>query len=33
VCEDILPPDVNRSLAKRVFNGDLSVYEAVKHYR
>jgi hypothetical protein len=33
VCENILPPDVNRSLAKRVFNGELSIYEAVQHYR
>jgi len=33
VCEDILPPDVNRSLANRVFNGELTVYDAIKTYR
>lgn len=33
VCEDILAPDVNLSLAKRVYNGELSVYEAAQHYR
>ena len=33
VCEDIFAPDVNLSLAQKVFNGQLSVYEAVQHYR
>jgi 3'-phosphoadenosine 5'-phosphosulfate sulfotransferase (PAPS reductase)/FAD synthetase len=30
VCEDILPPDANMSIAKRVFAGALSMEEAIK---
>lgn len=32
VCEDILAPDVNLSLAKRVYRGEMSIYEATQHY-
>jgi len=32
VCEEILPPDANMSLAKRIYNGELSIYEATQHY-
>lgn len=30
VCEDIMPPQVNESLAKRVYHNNLSIYEAIK---
>jgi hypothetical protein len=30
VCEDILPPEINQSLAKKVFAGEISVYDAIK---
>jgi hypothetical protein len=32
VCEDILPPDANISLAKKVYAGQLSIYEAIKEF-
>jgi len=33
VCENILAPEVNLSLAKKVFNGQISIYEAVQRYK
>lgn len=32
VCEDIAPPDVNLSLAKKVWHGEVSIEDAVRHY-
>lgn len=32
VCEDIAPPEVNLSLAKKVWFGEVSITEAVSHY-
>ena len=32
VCEDILAPDVHLSLAKKVYHGQISIYDAVKTF-
>lgn len=32
VCEDIMPEEVNMSLAKRVHRGELTIYDAIKSF-